>query len=64
MYLTYAATRGHALIDRELYLPKSWTDDPAHGAAAGVPADVEFATKPGLATAMLTRTLGAGMPAT
>jgi SRSO17 transposase len=28
VYLTYAATRGHALIDRELYLPQSWTSDP------------------------------------
>src|SRR5438105_889355 len=29
VYLGYAAPRGHALIDRELYLPRSWTDDPA-----------------------------------
>jgi SRSO17 transposase len=53
VYLTYAARRGHALIDRELYLPRSWTDDPDRCAAAGVPADVGFATKPALATAML-----------
>jgi SRSO17 transposase len=63
VYLTYAARGGHALIDRELYLPKSWTDDPARCAAAGVPADVGFATKPALATAMLTRSLDAGVPA-
>jgi SRSO17 transposase len=63
VYLTYAAGGGHALIDRELYLPKSWTDDPARCAAAGVPADVGFATKPALATAMLTRALDAGVPA-
>jgi SRSO17 transposase len=63
VYLTYSAGRGHALIDRELYLPKSWTDDPARCAAAGVPADVEFATKPALATAMLARALDAGLPA-
>src|SRR5436853_5021379 len=55
VYLTYSAERGHALIDRELYLPKSWTGDPVRCAAAGVPADVVFATKPALATAMLTR---------
>jgi SRSO17 transposase len=49
MYLTYAAGRGHALIDRELYLSRSWTADPARCAAAGVPARVAFATKPALA---------------
>ena len=37
VYLTYAARRGHAFIDRALYLPKSWTDDPDRCAAAGVP---------------------------
>ena len=63
VYLAYAAARGHALIDRELYLPKSWTDDPDRCAAAGVPADVGFATKPALATAMLARALDAGVPA-
>jgi SRSO17 transposase len=63
VYLTYAARRGHALLDRELYLPRSWTDDPARCAAAGVPAGVGFATKPALAGAMLTRALDAGVPA-
>src|SRR5439155_24453592 len=63
VYLTYSAGRGHALIDRELYLPRSWTDDPVRCAAAGVPADVGFATKPALATAMLVRALDAGVPA-
>ena len=63
VYLTYAGRRGHALIDRELYLPQSWTDDPARCAAAGVPADVAFATKPTLARAMLIRALDAGVPA-
>jgi SRSO17 transposase len=63
VYLTYAAGRGHALIDRELYLPRSWTDDPARCAAAGVPADLGFATKPALARVMLVRALAAGVPA-
>src|SRR3954454_12591858 len=61
--LTYAAARGHALLDRELYLPRSWTDDPDRCAAAGVPAEVGFATKPALARAMLARALDAGAPA-
>ena len=63
VYLTYAAARGHALIDRALYLPRSWTDDPQRCAAAGVPAGTEFATKPALATAMITRAVQAGVPA-
>src|SRR4051794_2083348 len=63
VYLTYSAGGGHALIDRELYLPSSWTDDPARCAAAGVPAEVGFATKPELATTMLTRALDTGLPA-
>ena len=63
VYLAYSGGRGHALIDRELYLPRSWTDDPNRCAAAGVPTAVGFATKPALATAMLTRALDAGVPA-
>jgi SRSO17 transposase len=63
VYLAYSAGRGHALIDRELYLPRSWTDDPDRCTAAGVPAGVEFATKPTLARAMLVRALEAGVPA-
>ena len=63
VYLTYAARRGHALLDRELYLPRSWTDDPGRCAAAGVPAGVGFATKPALARLMLARALDAGVPA-
>jgi SRSO17 transposase len=63
VFLAYAAPRGHALIDRALYLPKSWVDDPGRCAAAGVPDGVEFATKPQLATAMITAALAAGVPA-
>ncbi len=63
VYLTYAGQTGHAMIDRELYLPKSWTNDPARCAAAGVPDEVEFATKPALAQAMIARALDAGVPA-
>jgi SRSO17 transposase len=63
VYLSYAGQAGHAMIDRELYLPKSWTTDPARCAGAGVPDDVEFATKPQLARAMIGRALDAGVPA-
>ncbi len=63
VFLSYAAPAGHALIDRELYLPRSWAADPARCAAAGIPAGTEFATKPKLARRMIGRALDAGIPA-
>jgi SRSO17 transposase len=63
VYLVYATEAGHALIDRELYLPRSWTDDPDRRRAAGIPDQVGFATKPALATTMICRALDAGVPA-
>jgi SRSO17 transposase len=41
VYLTYAGARGHAMIDRELYLPRCWTDDPDRLVDAGVPDDID-----------------------
>ncbi len=63
VYLAYAAPAGSAFIDRALYLPRSWTSDPARCAAAGVPAGTPFATKPALAREMIGRALDAGTPA-
>jgi SRSO17 transposase len=48
------------VIDRELYLPRSWTCDPERLQAAGLPDQVGFATKPELARRMLQRALEAG----
>jgi SRSO17 transposase len=61
VFLAYASPRGRALIDRELYLPKSWTGDRDRCAAAGVPDEVEFAAKPAQAVFMLERALEAGV---
>ena len=63
VYLVYATTRGHAFIDRALYLPRSWTTDADRCRAAGVPGEIRFATKPVLAREMITRALDAGVPA-
>src|SRR3712207_3414671 len=63
VFCAYATDDGRALIDRELYLPRAWTDDRARARAAGIPDDVPFATKPELARRMLTRALDAGVPA-
>jgi SRSO17 transposase len=60
VFVTYTSAKGRALIDRELYLPKSWTDDPKRCREAGIGEDVEFATKPELARRMLARLLDAG----
>ena len=64
VFCAYATTKGRTLIDRELYLPKSWTGDQERCDEAGVPEGIEFATKPVLAQHMLTRALDAGVPAT
>jgi SRSO17 transposase len=63
VFLAYATAVGRTLIDRELYLPKAWTEDRDRCREAGVPDEVEFATKPELAIRMLTRALEAGVPA-
>jgi SRSO17 transposase len=63
VYMAYAAPAGSAFIDRALYLPRSWTCDPARCRAAGVPQDTAFATKPALAKEMIGRAIDAGTPA-
>src|SRR5919202_5911694 len=62
MFLGYASRHGHALIDRALYLPEVWVNDPARRDAAGVPAETVFATKPQLGRQMLARAFAAGGP--
>jgi len=63
VYLTYATRIGHALIDRALYLPKSWCTDIDRREAAGVPEEVEFATKPALAKQLIVAALEGGAAA-
>src|SRR5450755_94433 len=63
VFLAYAASDGaRALIDRELYLPASWTGDRDRCAAAGIGADVAFAAKPELARKMIERAIRAKVP--
>src|SRR3954466_7353158 len=62
VFAAYVSTRGHAFIDRQLYLPKDWTGDPERLAAAHAPEDVKFATKPHMAVEMVERAAGAGVP--
>ncbi|MER5924809.1 IS701 family transposase [Streptomyces mirabilis] len=63
VYLVYSAARGHAAIDRALYVPRGWTEDPDRARSAGIPDGLAFATKPQLAARMVQRALDAGTPA-
>jgi SRSO17 transposase len=63
VFLAYASACGHALLDRELYLPKEWAQDRERCTRAGIPQERTFATKPELARRMLERVFEAGVPA-
>jgi SRSO17 transposase len=63
VFLSYASSKGRTFLDRELYLPQNWADDPERRREAGVPPEVTFATKPNLAKRMLERAFAAGVPA-
>jgi SRSO17 transposase len=62
-FLAYVNTAGdRVLIDRELYIPKkSWFGDPGRCAEAGIPPELEFATRPAQVAAMIRRALAAGV---
>src|SRR6185369_10754162 len=62
VFLAYASPKGRALVDRELYLSKSWTEDTARCRAAGIPDGITFQTKPQLGRRMLERALEAKLP--
>jgi SRSO17 transposase len=62
VFAAYVSRHGHAFVDRALYLPKAWTDDPARLKAAHVPPGVGFASKPQLAVDMIERAITAGVP--
>jgi SRSO17 transposase len=62
VFVAYVSGKGHAFIDRALYLPKVWTDDRARRAGAHVPESVTFATKPQLARAMIEQAIAADVP--
>ena len=63
VFLAYSSEKGAAFIDRALYLPKGWADDPVRRVEAGVPEGVVFKNKIELAERMLERAFEAGVPA-
>jgi SRSO17 transposase len=62
VFLSYVTAAGHALLDRELYLPQDWCADVPRRQAAHIPDAVSFATKPALAKRMIGRAQTAGLP--
>jgi SRSO17 transposase len=62
VFAAYVSRHGHAFVDRALYLPRAWADDPVRLAAAHVPVGITFATKPRLALAMVERAIAARVP--
>ncbi len=62
VFANYCTPRGHTLIDRRLYLPREWTDDPPRCREAGVPEEVVFRTKPELALEMVCGLVNEGTP--
>ena len=62
VFASYVSRHGHGFIDRALYLPKSWTDDPTRLKATHVPGTVGFATKPQLAATMIARAIATAVP--
>lgn len=62
VFASYVSRHGHAFIDRALYLPKAWADDPARLKATFVPEDIGFATKPQMAVRMMSRAIAARVP--
>ena len=64
VFMSYAGSKGYCPIDRKLYMPQEWIEDPERRRKAGVPEDVVFQTKPQIALDMLKEATTAGVPYT
>ncbi len=62
VFANYSSAKGHTFMDRRLFVPEEWADDPVRRAEAGVPPEVVFRTKPELALEMLTVAASDGVP--
>ena len=61
VFLSYASSKGHAPIDRRLYIPEDWFEDPERCRKAGIPETVKFQTKPNMALGMIKEATAAGV---
>ena len=62
VFANYCSSHGHTFMDRRLFLPQEWADDPERRDEAGVPEAVVFRTKPQLGLAMIADAVSAGVP--
>jgi len=62
VFADYCSAHGHPFMDRRLFLPQEWADDPGRREAAGVPAGVVSRTKPELALGMVAQAVAEGSP--
>lgn len=53
VYMAYASSKEHNLVDMRLYLPKEWAKNRARRKEAGVPKSIKFQTRQELALQML-----------
>ena len=61
-FLSYATSKGHVFLDRRLYLPEDWCDDPQRRGRAKVPPEVSFQAKSEQAIVMLEHAWEQGVP--
>jgi len=61
VFAALVTASGQAWIDFDVYMPECWAKDPQRRRKAGIPEDLEFATKPGLAIEQLKRLMAAGV---
>jgi SRSO17 transposase len=62
VFAAYVSSKGHAFIDRKLYLPKEWTQDKSRRKATSIPSEEEFASKPIIAKKMIKGAIEANVP--
>ena len=62
VYLGYASRKGYSLIEGQLFMPETWSDEEhaVKRAACGVPADLKSQTKPEIGLELLRRTIQPG----
>lgn len=62
VFSAYVTAAGQAWADFDVYMPERWAQDLPRRRAAGIPDDLQFATKPQLAMNQLDRLTAAGLP--
>jgi SRSO17 transposase len=62
VFSAYVTAKGRAWADFDVYMPERWATGPPRRSAAGIPGDLEFATKPQLAMNQVERLIAAELP--